>query len=288
MNPLSTALTNIRRSPIQSLTAVVIVTVTMFVAFTFSLLVLGTQEILQYFETRPQVIGFFELETPLSEIQVLKSEMEKKVYVNQTKLITQEEALATYREANQDDPLLLELVTADILPASLEVSADRIEDLAKIRNDLESEPNIEEVVFQQDIIEQLTNWTRSVRSIGLAAVAVLAITSFLIMTALISMKVAQRKQAIRIMKLIGANNWFVKAPFFFEGALYGLTGSLIGWTGMYASLLYMTPWLKDFLGNITLFPIPAEVFALQLGAGTVIAVILGSFAGTTAAQRILK
>ncbi len=288
MNPLSTALTNIRRSPIQSLTAVVIVTVTMFVAYTFSLLVLGTQEILQYFETRPQVIGFFELETPLSEIQSLKSEMENKVYVNQTKVITQEEALATYRETNQDDPLLLELVTADILPASLEVSADQVEDLAKIRNDLESEPNIEEVVFQQDIIEQLTNWTRSVRYIGLAAVAVLAITSFLIMTALISMKVAQRKQAIRIMKLIGANNWFIKAPFFFEGAIYGLSGSLIGWGGMYASLLYLTPWLKDFLGNITLFPVSAEVFALQLGLGTVIAMILGSFAGTTAAQRILK
>lgn len=288
MNPLSTALTNIRRSPIQSLTAVVIVTVTMFVAYTFSLLVLGTQEILQYFETRPQVIGFFELDTPLSEIQSLKLEMENKVYVNETKLITQEEALATYREANQDDPLLLELVTADILPASLEISADQVEDLARIRNDLESEPNIEEVVFQQDIIEQLTNWTTSVRYIGLAAVAVLAITSFLIMTALISMKVAQRKQAIRIMKLIGANNWFVKAPFFFEGAIYGLTGSLIGWAGMYATLLYLTPWLKDFLGNITLFPISAEVFALQLGAGTLIAVILGSFAGTTAAQRILR
>ncbi len=288
MNPLSKALTNIRRSPIQSLTAVAIVTVTMFVAYTFSLLALGTQEILQYFETRPQVIGFFELDTPLNDIQLLKTEMDDKTYVNQTKLITQEEALATYREENLDDPLLLELVTADILPASLEISADRVEDLVQIRNDLEAEPSIEEVVFQQDIIEQLTNWTSSVRYIGLATVGVLAVTSFLIITALISMKVAQSKRAIRIMKLIGANNWFIKAPFFFEGAIYGLVGSLMGWAGMYATLLYLTPWLKDFLGNITLFPISTAVFTLQLGAGTLVAMLLGSFAGVIAVQRILK
>lgn len=288
MNPFSSALTNMRRSPIQSLTAIIIITVTMFVGYSFSLMALGTQEILQYFETRPQVIGFFELETPLIQIQQLKTQMETRPYVDQIKIITQEEALATYRQENQDDPLLLELVTADILPASIEISAGEIEDLAKIRDDLNSQSSIEEVVFQQDMIDSLTNWTSSVRYIGLATVSVLALTSFLIITALISMKVAQRKAAIKIMRLIGASGWFIKAPFFFEGILYGLTGSILGWAGMYATLLYLTPWLKEFLGGITLFPIPTEVFALQLGAGTLIAMVLGSFAGVTAVQKIME
>lgn len=288
MNPLDSALTNMRRSPIQSLTAIVIITVTLFVGYSFSLMALGTQQILQYFETRPQVIGFFELDTSLTKIQQLKTQMEQKPYVNQVKLVTQDEALATYRQENQDDPLLLELVTADILPASIEISADEIRSLAKIKDNLSSELIIEEVVFQQDMIESLTSWTSSVRYIGLATVSVLALTSFLIITALISMKVAQKKPAIKIMRLLGANSWFIKAPFFFEGTLYGLIGSLLGWTGMYAVLLYLTPWLKEFLSGISLFPIPVEVFALQLGAGTLIAMLLGAFAGVTAVQRILR
>lgn len=288
MNPLNSALTNMRRSPIQSLTAIVIITVTLFVGYSFSLMALGTQQILQYFETRPQVIGFFELDTSLTKIQQLKTEMEQKPYVNQVKLVTQDEALATYRQENQDDPLLLELVTADILPASIEISADEIKSLAKIKDNLSSKLIIEEVVFQQDMIESLTSWTSSVRYIGLATVSVLALTSFLIITALISMKVAQKKPAIKIMRLLGANSWFIKAPFFFEGTLYGLIGSLLGWTGMYAALLYLTPWLKEFLGGISLFPIPIEVFTLQLGAGTLVAMMLGAFAGVTAVQRILR
>lgn len=288
MNPFSTALTNIRRSPFQSITAMVITAVTLFVAYSFSLMILGTQQILNYFEARPQVIGFFELDTSIGEINQLGESMQQKPYVKEVELISQEEALATYREENKDDPLLLELVTADILPASIEVSADEILSLVQIKNDLEELDEVEEVVFQQDIIDSLTSWTTSVRYIGVAAVVVLALTSFLIITALISMKVTHRKKAIQVMNFLGASSWFIKAPFFFEGVIYGLIGSLVGWGVMFAALLYLTPWLKNFLGTISLLPVPWEIFALQLSIGTLVTILLGGFAGVTAVKRMMK
>ena len=288
MNPFTTALTNIRRSPFQSITAMTITVVTLFVAYSFSLMILGTQQILNYFETRPQVIGFFELDSSVSEINQVSEKMKLKTYVKDVQLITQEEALATYREENRDDPLLLELVTADILPASIEVSADEISSLVQIKNDLETLDEVEEVVFQQDIIDSLTSWTTSVRYIGIATVVILGLTSFLIITALISMKVTHRKKAIQVMSFLGASNWFIKAPFFFEGVIYGLVGSLVGWGVMFVALLYLTPWLKNFLGTITVLPVPWEVFALQLSIGTVITILLGGFAGVTAVKRMMK
>lgn len=288
MNSLSTALTNIRRSPFQSVTAMAITTVTLFVAYSFSLMILGTQQILNYFETRPQVIGFFELDSSPQEINQVSAEMQQKSYVDTVKVITQEEALTTYREENSDDPLLLELVTADILPASIEVSADEISSLAQVKDDLEKTTGVEEVVFQKDIIDSLTSWTTSVRYIGLATVAVLGFTSFLIITALISLKVTHRKKSIQVMNFLGASSWFIKAPFFFEGIIYGLTGSFLGWGMMYVALLYLTPWLKNFLGTITLLPVPWEIFVLQLSIGSLISIFLGGFAGTVAVKRMIK
>ncbi|MBT3249358.1 MAG: hypothetical protein HN846_04455 [Candidatus Pacebacteria bacterium] len=288
MNPFTTALTNIRRSPFQSITAMAITAVTLFVAYSFSLMILGTQQILNYFETRPQVIGFFELDASVAEINQVSEKMRQKTYVKDIQLITQEEALATYRDENRDDPLLLELVTADILPASIEVSADEISALVQVKNDLTGLDAVEEVVFQQDIIDSLTNWTTSVRYIGIATVVTLGLTSFLIITALISMKVTHRKKAIQVMSFLGASSWFIKAPFFFEGVIYGLIGSLTGWGVMFAALLYLTPWLKEFLGTISILPIPWEVFAIQLSIGTLITILLGGFAGTTAVKRMMK
>ena len=221
-------------------------------------------------------------------INQLNQSIQDKSYVKETKIITQEEALTTYKNENQDDPLLLELVTADILPASIEVSADEISSLVQVKNDLEKFSEIEEVVFQQDIIDSLSSWTTSVRYIGISSIVVLGITSFLIITALISMKVTHRKKSIQVMNFLGAKSWFIKAPFFFEGVIYGLVGSLVGWSTMYVLLLYLTPWLKEFLGTIALLPVPWGIFAIQLSAGSLFAMLLGGFSGSTAVKRMMK
>ena len=47
-------------------------------------------------------------------------------------MFPKQEALEIYKEQNKEDPLLLDLVTADILPASLEVSTYKIEDLSVV------------------------------------------------------------------------------------------------------------------------------------------------------------
>ena len=288
MNPLGSAFTNIRRSPFQALTAIIIITQLLFIGYAFSLVAMGAREIFLYFETRPQVIGFFELNTPDTTIQEVNQLMMQKPYVKEVKLVTQDQALDIYRSDNQDDPLLLELITAEMLPASIEVSADDVASLVQVKNDLEAVQAVEEVAFQEDVADQLSNWTNTLRYLGIASMVILGITSFLIITALISMKVASRKRAIKIMRILGASRWYIEAPFFFEGVLYGLTGSLIGWAMMFGALQYLTPWLNDFLGSITLLPVKPEIFAIQLSIGTLSAMLLGGLAGIVAVRKIMR
>lgn len=288
MKILKDALITIRRSPYQSLLAVFMISLTFFVGYTFSLTLLGTEKTLQFFETSPQVIAFFELETNTNDINKLALEMKSKSYVKEVKLVSKEEALDIYREDNKDNPLLLELVTADILPSSIEVSAVNVNDLPQIKQDLESAKGIEEVSFQQEVIRSLAKWTQSIRLVGAFSTLVLAVTSFLLMVVIISMKVITKKNTIRIMKIIGATSGYIVAPFIFEGALYGLLGSFIGWGGMYALLLYLTPWLVDFLGSIVQLPIPWIIFAWQIAIGTSVGIILGSLASLVAVRRMIR
>jgi len=288
MNSITTALTAMRRSPYQTLAAVIMLSLTCFVAYAFSLLIIGTETVLTYFETRPQVIAFFELDTPTDNIQQLAEVMRQKPYVNEVSLVSKEQALELYKEDNQDDPLLLELVTADILPASIEVSGKTGGDLDQIERDLDQATDVEDVVFQKDVTESLTSWTESIRFIGIGSVALLGLTSFLIIMVIIGIKITAKKQAINIMRIIGATRWYIKGPFMVEGMLYGLMSSILGWSAMFGGLLYLTPWLQDFLGSVPLLPVPYSFLAMQLGIGTLIAMIVGAFAASTAAQRLIK
>lgn len=288
MNSFSTALTNIRRSPYQSLTAILMLSITFFVAYAFSLFILGTEQILRYFETRPQIIAFFELDASQEQLTTAQQTMEQKSYVEDVDLVDKEEALEIYQETNKEDPLLLELVTADILPASIEVSGVDINSLSVIQKDLESLSGIDEVIYQKDVIDELTTWTSSVRWIGVGGLVVLGITSLLTIMIITGMKSANRRGAINIMRIIGASKWYVKSPFVYEGMIYGLTGSFIGWGLMTTALLYTTPWLKEFLGAVPLLPVPIEILLIQLGIGSVIGIIFGSLASSIAVSRVMK
>lgn len=288
MKQVSAALTNIRRSPYQTIAVMLLVSITFFVGYVFSLFLYSTNEILGYFETRPQITAFFSIDSEDAAVMQLQETMQQKSYVDKVTVITKEKALEIYQEDNKKDPLLLELVTADILPASIEVSGKDATDLPKIKEDLEKAPGIEEVVYQQDVIEQLQSWTRSIRYIGIGSVVILGLTSLLLIIIVTGLKVVSKRRTIQIMRIIGASKWYVNAPFIYEGILYGICGSLIGWGGMYLGLLYATPWLQDFLGTVPLLPLPVEFFAIQAGVGTGIGILLGALASSFATQRMMR
>ncbi len=288
MRSLTTALTTIRRSPYQALVSISMMTVTFFVAFSFSLIILGANQVLQYFESQPQIIAFFEIDTNQNDIAAAAESMKSKTYVKEVNVVSKEDALKIYQESNKDEPLLLELVTAEILPASIEVSGTSISYLSQIKSDLDVLEGVEDVDFQESIIQQLHTWTSNLRMIGLASVITLAVISFLIIFVLIAMKATAQKTAIGIMRIIGATKGYIKLPFMFEGMIYGVTGAFIGWLGMYAVLLYLTPWIKDFVGDISIFPISTQFFLLQLGVGLLAGILLGGSAGLLAVGRLIR
>lgn len=288
MNTLTPALIAMRRSPYQTLSAILLMTITFFVGYTFSLFSIGSELVLRHFETQPQVIAFFELDTPASSIATAAASLEQRPYVEGVTIISREEALKLYQQDNAQDPLLLELVTADILPASVEVRGKTVADLVTIKDELEKIEGVDDVVYQQELVESLSSWTRSLRWLGIGSLSVLGVTSFLIITVIIGMKVATKRPAITIMRIIGATRWYIRAPFLTEGVLYGLIGSFLGWGSMYVGLLYLTPWLKAFLGPIRILPVSPMVLLAQLGVGTLIALILGGLAATMAVSRLIK
>ena len=63
MKSFNSALVAIRRSPYQSILSLLVLILTFFTAYTFSLLTVGSHQVLNFFETQPKVIAFFKLDT---------------------------------------------------------------------------------------------------------------------------------------------------------------------------------------------------------------------------------
>lgn len=288
MKTFNTAWRNIRRSPYQAFAAVFVMTLTfLFISF-FSFLLFGSSKAINYFESRPQVTAFFKNEVKQADIDSLRESLMTTNKISSAKFVSKEDALEIYREQNKDDPLLLELVTADILPASLEISTIKIEDLSEVNKQLLDSPLVSEVVFQKDVVSVLTSWTNALRTIGLGLIIVLSLVSIFIMVIIIGVKISQKKQDIEIMRLIGAGGWYIRWPFLFEGIFYGSIGAILGWGIASAALWYATPMLSTFLKGIPIFPLPLVFLFGLLSMEIMVAIILGTLSSFVAVLRYLK
>ena len=288
MKALSTTWRNIRRSPYQAVAAIFVMMLT-FLAFSiFALIIFGSTRIVDYFESKPQVTAFFRDEAKQTDIEELGNSLKESGLISEVKFISKEDALRIYKEQNKDDPLLLDLVTAEILPASLEIATYNIEDLALVSETLKKSTIVQEVVFQKDVVSTLSSWTSALRKIGLAVVVILSMVSVFIMVTIIGIKISQKKSDIETMRLIGAGSWYIRWPFILEGVFYGLIGALIGWLISIGALFYVTPYLSSFLKGIPVLPI-SPIFLLELlAAEAVVAIILGAFSSYLAVLRYLK
>lgn len=289
MKHFKTVWQHLRRSPYQALVATLMISLTFYLASIFVLLAGGSQAILRYFETRPQVTAFLKDDVKTSQVEEIKAKLEATGKVAAIKYISKEEALAIYREQFKDDPSLLEMVTANILPASLEVSAKEIPSLQDIAQILRDEPDIEEVIFQEDVVSSLGSWTSNIRKAGIELVGSLFLISFLMISVIVGMKVVLRKEEIEILQLVGASGWYIRLPFILEGIIYGAVGAMVGWGLAYIRLLYLAPNLAQFLKGTPISPVPQIILMLAiLGGEILLGVLIGTLGSFLALRRYLK
>lgn len=298
---MKTALKNIRRSPYQALSAILIVSLTMFVLSVFTLVTLGSHTILLNFETKPQIIAYLKDDHTQEQIVQLLSQITTTKGVKKAVYISKEDALNIYKESVNNDPVLLGtvtdwgIVTADILPASIEITAENPQSFEYISQQLEKSDIIsttpngqKEIDFPKDVITQLTKWTNAIRSAGLILVGALAVISVFTISLIISLKISTRRQEIKTLRLMGASNLFIIKPYLQESVIYSLLGSLFGWLIGFIGLLYSTPFLSEKLSGIIEFPVSYTLLLILLGGMMVAGLILGLFSGYLATVRFLK
>lgn len=287
-NSLNTTFRHIRRSPYQAMAAIVTMTATFFVVMIFALIFLGSTVLLSHLESLPQVTAFFKDEAKQEELDGLKKQIEVTGKAASIRFVSKEEALKIYKDQHKDDPLLLELVTADILPASLEVSAVKVADLSELSQIMKSSSSVEEVVFASDVVDKLAKFTAGTRIITTVLLALLFITLVFTTLFVISLRVFVHKEEIETMRLLGAGRWRIFWPFLLEGIFYGFVSAVFSGVIAYFATPYIASFYKDiFLGILTL-PIPLNIHLLVVSSGVILGILANFIGAFLAVNRYIK
>lgn len=281
---LRTAYEYIKRSPFQALAALFVLTLTFFVGTVLAILVYSSNNLLKYFETRPQIIAFLKEEVTPETISALQNKLTSDTRVKEVRYVSKEEALEIYKEATSDNPLLSELVSPTIFPASLELSVADLNFAEGIINELKEEGIVDQVGFTASVggektlgsvVARLKDISFYLRVIGGGFVGILVSTSFLVLLIIISMRMSARRSEVEILSLIGATSGFIRSPIIIEALLYAFTGVFLGWILALIVWLYMTPAIVSYFGEIPVLPKRTSDFLILFGVIGAAELLLG-------------
>jgi len=280
---------HLRRSPFQSLAAILVMWLNFLAATILLVLIFVFSSLLNYFETRPEVTAFLKDKVSQAQVEQMRQQLSQFEGVKEVRFVSKEEALRIYREQNKDNPLLLEMVSAEILPASLEISAISPEYLTKVADFLKEKKDlVEEVVFQRDVVERLSFWIRTIRNGGLATVGFLSFVSLVVIMVIIGMKIAAHRDEISILRSLGASHCYIQTPFLLEGVIYGLIGALLGALLVFGAVFYWRSQIETFFAPIAIFPKEWRLVILTFFSELAAGALLGLIAAWLATYRYLK
>jgi cell division transport system permease protein len=218
---------HIKKDKLLSVSNIVVMTVTFLLLGIFISVVVYSQTALKYLEEQAQVTVFFKDDFTEDRILVYRTNFEGDKRILEVKYISKEDALRIFKEMNKDEPILLESISASILPASLEVKAKNIGDLKILSEEYKKLEGVEEVSFFEDVIQKFSSWSRTIYIVGFILVLTFLLVSYSVIIATLKASINSKGSELEIMKLVGASDDYVKKPFLYQGVFFGLLSSLI-------------------------------------------------------------
>lgn len=161
--------------------------------------------------------------------------------------------------------------------------------MAQSKADLEATPGVAKVNAHLEYAKSFVTIRNIVSIISLVLIAILVFVSFFIMSNTIKLATFSRREEIAIMKMVGANNGFIRMPFIIEGLVLGILGGGLAFLAQWGIYELITGKLVTSLTGSLLNVIPFNnvaqyVFIAFMGVG----VLVGTFGGVNAIRNYLK
>jgi cell division transport system permease protein len=298
---MNNTLSALRRTPYQTLGVIFAMFFSFLILLIFSFSILLLTKLVSYIETQPQVTVYFLKTTAKSDIYKLREDLLNTGLVKEAQYVSQEDALKIYKELNKNEPLLLEMVSKDALPSSLEVFTTKPEYLKDIAEEARTNPGVEEVAYQQDIIDSLITITNSVKRIALIFLVAQFMIVFFVVFTTITFKIIAKKDEIEIMRLLGATRFFIVKPLLKQNLALNFVAALLSALVFVGGYLYSFGYLNSFLTgiptlsilttpwfNLDIWPLNFYMFAGLAGLTLVIGYTLIWFTTLLAAGKYIK
>ncbi|MBM3257844.1 MAG: ABC transporter permease [Candidatus Nealsonbacteria bacterium] len=255
-----------------------------------------SQFVIGSIQEKVDVSVYFKYEATESDIMQAKESIAELPEVEEITYISKEKALENFTETHKDNVVLMESlaeVGANPFLASLGIRAAQANQYEAVVNYLENS-NLnylfEKIDYYQrkPVIDRIYALNSSFNRIGFALSLILIIVASLVAFNAVRLSIYNSREEIKIQKLVGASNWFVRGPFLVQGAICGFFAALISLLLFTLLTLGFNSQVAVLFPDLHLFSFFMSSFWMILLVQLLTGVVLGVVSGLVAVRRYLK
>jgi|SoiMetStandDraft_5_1073268.scaffolds.fasta_scaffold64278_1 cell division transport system permease protein len=215
----------------------VTMTIAMIITMALSLGMLGGGILLfwqvdrmeKFFFARVEVSIFLKADITDEQRSALDQELraDPLVATNGVTYESREEAYNNFKQLYRDSPDLVESVKPDTLPESFRVKLKDPEKFKEISERYKDKAGVDDIVDQKELLGRVFDILGSLQTSALLVAIFMGVAALLLVANTIQVAAYSKRREVAVMKLVGASNWFIQAPFVLEAVFAGLIGSII-------------------------------------------------------------
>jgi cell division transport system permease protein len=228
---------SLRRNFLMGFTAITTVAITLFIVGVFSIIVFDIQSVLNSIENQVEVAVYLKDNISDDLKAYIEEEIKEWPEIEEVVFISKDQALERFKTQYEGSDILKE-IQGNPLPASFEIrlkDPQKIEQVALrfVDKDGGNIEGVDEVIYGRNYVRKLFSITAVTGTIALLIIIILVLATIVLIFNTIRLSIHARRKEIEVMKLVGATNWYIRAPFLFEGSFEGFVGG-----GIAVLLLY--------------------------------------------------
>ncbi|MBU2081349.1 MAG: permease-like cell division protein FtsX [Patescibacteria group bacterium] len=240
---------------------------------------------------------YLKSEAEESKILALKAKVSNLVQVEDVKYVPKQIALESFKQKHKDNPEILQALielgknplspSLIIKPKDVNQYDELIANLNKIDDDIIESRNFDD---RKVVLEKINSITNKVSEVGMFISIIFVFITLLVVYNAIRVTIYTHRTEIGIMKLVGASNWFIRAPYLVSSLAYTLIGISATVVIFYLFLSLLQPYLEAFfIGyNFNIITYFNSHFLLIFGSEFLVATLINFFASLVAVNKYSK
>lgn len=273
---------NIWTNKMFSIASIATMAACIFMFGMFYSIVINFQHVVKDVESGVAITVFFDDGTTQDQIDAIGQEIAMRPEVSSFNYVSAEEAWEEYKLEyfDGDEAAAASFGTDNPLAgeSNYEIYMEDISQQSSLVSYLEGLDHVSRVHQSEMVANTLTDFNRLVSIVSAVIILILICVAVFLISNTVRTGIAVRKEEIGIMKVIGATDYFVRAPFIVEGILIGLIGAaipLIILHAMYGRIIEYVANRFGFLNNLLTFLPVDTVFQILLPVGLILGVGIG-------------